>query len=152
MVISCQFMLSDVTITHNTLVFRRTNWNSVQLHVFTTYIIIQKMCLLIVLINYSERFVFRFALTVQKLCYGITYSRRVLKLAFSAKSIYTTFRQVRENYIYIWSARRCRRSRRGFEPHSVQWYFIFLPKHFFLKYLHQYWSRAGILCWSLFKS
>ena len=38
------------------------------------------------------------------------------------------------------------------KPHSAQWYFIFLPIHFFLKYLHQYWSWAGILCWSLFKS
>ena len=26
----------------------------------------------------------------------------------------------------------------GSKPHSVQWYFIFLPIHFFLKYLHQY--------------
>ena len=44
------------------------------------------------------------------------------------------------------------RSRRGFEPHSAKWYFIFHPIHFFLKYLHQYWSWVGILCWSLFKS
>ena len=28
-------------------------------------------------------------------------------------------------------AKRCRRSRRGFEPHSAQLYFIFLPIHFF---------------------
>ena len=40
----------------------------------------------------------------------------------------------------------------GSKPHSAQWYFIFLPIHFFLKYLHQYWSWAEILCLSLFKS
>ena len=26
----------------------------------------------------------------------------------------------------------------GSKPHSVQWYFIFLPIHIFLKSLHQY--------------
>ena len=29
-------------------------------------------------------------------------------------------------------ARRCPQSRRGFEPHSAQWYFILLPRHFYL--------------------
>ena len=33
------------------------------------------------------------------------------------------------------TARRCRRSRCGFEPYSTQWYFIFLPIHFFSEVL-----------------
>ena len=40
-----------------------------------------------------------------------------------------------ESSLYLMSAegaRRCCHSRRGFEPHSAQWYFIFLPIHFFL--------------------
>ena len=37
---------------------------------------------------------------------------------------------------WLWRARRCRRSRLGFEPHSARWYFIFLPIHFF------YWSTC----------
>ena len=35
---------------------------------------------------------------------------------------------------WLWRAGRCRRSRRGFEPHS-KWYFIFLPIDFFSEVL-----------------
>ena len=35
-------------------------------------------------------------------------------------------RQRHSGYVsWLWRVRRCRRSRRGFEPHSTQWHFIF---------------------------